>query len=546
MKKKKVNAILKGVAGVSLTLGGVSALSDANLVYAMADETDTSTVPGNESKPGNESTTETGSFNYLDETSNATCTMSTVAADMAEAAADAQKTAEGNTPSDSNGGSVIDSETQKQELNDLKGNLKGAIETSQNLVNKYDQAAGAGKVGGNYYGAADQLVVDLVKYYAAEEGFGADGTDGTVGTVEVEEWQSHGINGNNNFEQNHLETTYKDKEGDIIDRIYYDYVNADKDGNILKDSQSKGNVVDHIVVYEKTPIFAMADNESETFSFKRDDFRKIYAYIINDQEIEVKVDDNGDRYIELQDESGYIVKATVSVNDDSGYTVTQINKTEDENGGNTDQTTSLTKTYKKLIGFEDKDGVKGKTYEKDPEKQKSSSGPTTPETQLADTNQTELPVVLPVNNTGSSESSASSVLQPDVAPAEIIDEDVPLADVPDDIDEDIDMSDEQDVDDPGEGLADLEDEEVPLAVLPDEPMDISDEDVPLADLPDEDVPLADLSDEDVPLAELPDADVPLSDNPETGDGLTAAWVGAAAASVAGLFGASRKKDKNRA
>lgn len=43
--------------------------------------------------------------------------------------------------------------------------------------------------------------------------------------------------------------------------------------------------------------------------------------------------------------------------------------------------------------------------------------------------------------------------------------------------------------------------------------------------------------------DIPDEDVPLSENPETGDAMTATWLGTAAASVAGLFGASRKKRK---
>ena len=51
--------------------------------------------------------------------------------------------------------------------------------------------------------------------------------------------------------------------------------------------------------------------------------------------------------------------------------------------------------------------------------------------------------------------------------------------------------------------------------------------------PDEDDPLV-ILDEDVPLA---------GSNPETGDSMTLAWIGTAAAAVTGLLGAGKGKKK---
>ena len=542
MKRKTVNSILKGVAGVGLTLGGVSALSDANLVFA--NELETSEL----GTPGEEVVVETAKSDYeiarqehLDKQPDATCTMNTVADAMIKAAEDAQESADDATATGEEGskreselggeGTLEDQgerieelekpdEPQKpeepQKLIDLRNELN-AIVTARKTEN------GGSISGTQYYTYADGLVKEMIQYYADVEGF-----DGSIEFSDTHRssdlsngWVSNGIGRDGNEYQNYLETTYKDKDGNKIDIIYYDYVNANDKGDWLIDNTTKNNaeLIDHIIIVEKAPVFTVDDNndsftfnedgnfigKNDSFTFVRDEFRNIVAYIIDGEKIEVKVDDNGERFIaDSENEDGSVVTTTVTRNDDFGYTVTKTQTVKKADG--TEEKTTSEKKYKELKGFSSGKYGKGEVYKtdlpKEPEKE-----PETPDEPVVteDTDYTYTP--------GPSEPSTPASPQPETPETEIEDEDVPLADVPDVADEDIDTDDdlEEDLD---EDVTDLEDEDVPLAVLDlDEPVDI------------------------------PDADVPLSDNPETGDALTATWIGTAAASVAGLFGASRKKRK---
>lgn len=604
MKRKTVNSILKGVAGVGLTLGGVSALSDANLVFAAeagaeAEQPELET-PGGEQTQSNtvetlgedvtssgdassvegdiqtedESSFEAERQKYLDSQPNATCTMNTVADAMIKAAEEANKSADAAAATDGEDQSVADAAATNGEKSEGEGglerddttktpeegnkdqnqagdnaNLNGAgsaeanktvdanktadakskrIEELEGLikeaqVNVDSEKAGKQKINSNYYRAADELVKLMIEYSALTEGKGFDGTIEFNNSYCSNKWVSNGIDHNNNFKQNYLEVTYT--SGAMKDFVYYDYVNADKEGTILTGttSESDASKIDHIVVYEKTPVFAVDDEngsfyfnkdgnfvgEDNSFTFVRDECRNIVAYIIDGQKIEVKVNENGERYIvDLENEDGSVVKTTVTGNNASGYTVTKTTFVTNE-AGEKEQTSQSERLYKKLKGFSSGKKGKGEVYKKDLAPESGDDGnsdipeepvtPPVPETPQPETPQPETP--------------QPETPQPETTETEIEDEDVPLADVPDVADEDIDTDDdlEEDLD---EDVTDLEDEDVPLAVLDlDEPVDI------------------------------PDADVPLSDNPETGDALTATWIGTAAASVAGLFGASRKKRK---
>ena len=616
MNRKTVDSILKGVAGVSLAFGGVSVLSDANLVYASEVEQPEETTqeesssevtepeessvvdetPSTESDQSDSGETEESAFKAEREAFIAgqpedTCTMSTAAGAMKNAAEAiekaAQETAQEDTPTDeegSEGESVSEGENTTQTLKDddtdqnqtednvdqnqTEGNaenqatdaesqkkieeLKAAVDAAQKKVDDNVAAAKNGKIDASYYRAADELVKAMIEYYAAVEGF--DGDINFTNGYCNNKWVSNGIDHNNNFKQNYLETTYT--SGDMQDIVYYDYVNADKDGNILTgtSSESDATQIDHIVVLEKTPIFAV-DGENDLFTFERDEFRNIIAYIVNGEKIDVIVNESGERVIaESVDEEGAVVSTTVTGNNASGYTVTRT-KSVTNADGSTEQTT-LSKIYTVLKGFSGENGGKGEVYKKDlvkddnggtetpqpetpspepstpeaPQPETPSPEPSTPETpqpetpspepSTPETPQPETPSPEPSTpetpqpETPSPEPSAPEAPQSETQETEIADEDVPLSDVADVIDEDTDLDDEQDADEQDEDLTDLEDEEVPLAVLDlDEPVDI------------------------------PDEDVPLSENPETGDAMTATWLGTAAASVAGLFGASRKKRK---
>lgn len=537
MKRKTVNSILKGVAGVGLTLGGVSALSDANLVFANEfeqPEQGTSTekavdqtqgdnslnvgeTSSNESDKSDSVETAKSDYEiarqeYLNSQPDATCTMSTVADAMIKAAEEANKTNEDDAPASEEGSESEsasegedttqtseesntdqdqeESSEESPELKDLREKMEAQLELVNGIVDgqKTDNDGNGSINGTRYYREADELVKLMIEYYTAVEGF--DGTIEFSNGYCSNKWVSNGIDHDYNFKQNYLATTYKDALGEVLDIIYYDYVNADKNGEILTDTknENKADMIDHIVVYEKTPVF-ITENLDESFTFERDEFRNITAYIIDGQKIEVKVDENGDRYIvDTENEDGSVVTTTVTGNNDIGYTVKKTVKKADES----EEPATIEKVYKKLVSFTDK----GTTYKKDLPKESEKETETSGGTGV---------IVIPGVNTPAP--------QPEIPADEIEDEDVPLADVPDVADEDIDTDDdlEEDLD---EDATDLEDEDVPLAVLDlDEPVDI------------------------------PDADVPLSDNPETGDALTATWIGTAAASVAGLFGASRKKRK---
>lgn len=564
MKRKTVNSILKGVAGVGLTLGGVSALSDANLVFASEVEQPEQETPGGETRQeetveqtqGDNSSnvdetssaesdqsdsSETGKSDYeiarqehLDKQPDATCTMSTVADAMIKAAEPAQADADDSaatsdstdvdasksdnvsegedTPQNpeegNNDQNQAESNEESPELKKLREEMEAKLKEVNDIVaDRRTENHGNGTISGtNYYRQADELAKLMIKYYTAAEGF-----DGTVDVTKS--WVSNGIDHDNNFKQNFLQTTYKDALGEILDIIYYDYVNADAEGEILTDTknENKADLIDHIVIYEKAPVFAVDDEkgsfyfnedgnfigENDSFTFVRDECRNIVAYIIDGQRIEVKVDDNGERYIvDSENEDGSVVTTTVTGNNASGYIVTKTQTVKKEDG--TEEKTTSEKTYTKLKGFSSGLKGKGEVYKKDLPKEPEKEPENDPVTEYTDP-----------YTPGPSEPSTPATPQPETPETEIEDEDVPLADVPDVDDEDIDLDEDLD-----EDVTDLEDEDVPLAVLDlDEPVDI------------------------------PDADVPLSDNPETGDALTATWLGTAAASVAGLFGASRKKRK---
>lgn len=509
MKRKTVNSILKGVAGVGLTLGGVSALSDANLVFANEVEQPEQETPGEEVDAVDETSSnesdksdsvetaksgyEIARQEYLNSQPDATCTMSTVADDMkevAEAAKEAENTTEATGEDNTQ---TTDESREESPKTDVKSreeklaDLKKAVDDAQAAVTDNKAAAKNGKIDASYYREADKLVNAMIEYYAAVEGF-----DGTVDVTKG--WVSNGINHDGNFKQNYLETKYKDALGEVLDIIYYDYVNVDKAGVTITDTPRQDLVdeIDHIKVLEKTPIFAVENSEdiNDIFTFTRDEVRNVTSYEIGtgDSKTVIKVDEMVT--VEKGEDGEVVTETTVTGNNATGYTV-KITKTVKKADGTEDTAIVSNKTYKTLKGFSGENGGKGEVYKKDLPKE-----PVTEYIEPA--------------YTGPSEPSAPL---PEIPETEIEDEDVPLADVPDVADEDIDTDDdlEEDLD---EDVTDLEDEDVPLAVLDlDEPVDI------------------------------PDADVPLSDNPETGDALTATWIGTAAASVAGLFGASRKKRK---
>ncbi|MGN0337513.1 MAG: hypothetical protein ACI4EE_08500 [Lachnospiraceae bacterium] len=582
MNRKTVDSILKGVAGVSLAFGGVSVLSDANLVYASEveqpeettqEESSSEVTPSGEDATKDDSSVtdpaeDSGSAQtaesdfeavreaYIASQPKDTCTMSTVADAMMKAAEEAQTDADDSVvTSDSTDVDASESDnvsegedttqaleesntdqgqtesSEEDQASDAKSErikeLEGLIKKAQDNVDSKVDNAQNGKIDANYYRAADELVKLMIEYSALTEGEGFDGTIEFNNGYSTNKWVSNGIDHNSNFKQNYLETTYKDTLGEILDIIYYDYVNADAEGGILTGTtnENKADLIDHIVVYEKAPVFAVDDENgsftfdkdgnfigtNDSFTFVRDEFRNITAYIIDGQKIEVKVDDNGKRYIvDSKNEDGSVVTTTVIGNNASGYTVTKTTFVTNADG-ETEQTSKSEKLYKVLKGFSSGDKGKGEVYKKDlvkednggtetPQPETPSPEPSTPET--------------PQPETPSPEPSAPEAPQSETQETEIADEDVPLSDVADVIDEDTDLDDEQDADEQDEDLTDLEDEEVPLAVLDlDEPVDI------------------------------PDEDVPLSENPETGDAMTATWLGTAAASVAGLFGASRKKRK---
>lgn len=576
MNRKTVDSILKGVAGVSLAFGGVSVLSDANLVYASEveqpeettqEESSSEVTPSGEDATKDDSSVtdsseDSGSAQtaesefeaereaYIANQPDDTCTMSTAADAMKKAAEEANKSNEEDAPANeegSEGGSVSEGEDTTQTLEDddtdqrqeednadqnrtednaenqatdaesreqKLAELKKAVDDAQAKVDAKVDAAkkGNGKIDASYYRAADELTKAMIEYYAAVEGFDGD-IDFTNGYCN-NKWVSNGIDHNNNFKQNYLETTYT--SGDMQDIVYYDYVNADKAGKWLTDTpdQDNANLIDHIVVLEKTPIFAV-DGENDLFTFERDEFRNITAYIVNDEKIAVIVNENGERVIaESVDEEGAVVTTTVTGNNASGYTVTKTTFVTNADG-ETEQTSKSEKLYKVLKGFSGDRGGKGEVYKKDLVKEPEKEPENEPVTEYTDPAYTPGPSEPSTPQPDTPEPSTPEAPQPDTPETEIADEDVPLSDGTDVFDEDIDLNDDdQDVDDQDEDLTDLEDEGVPLAVLDlDEPVDI------------------------------PDEDVPLSENPETGDAMTATWLGTAAASVAGLFGASRKKRK---
>lgn len=405
MKKKTVNSIFKGIAGVGLTLGGVSALSDANIVYAeeldeqlqeqqeqptveeleqqaSASVTEMQSVSESSSESGVESVAVVTEQSTSDSTeaSESTYEADSNSAADSESAAASQEIVENTSAITSV--SISDTESQLSESMSTATSEYGSSSTvASEAVSEYEDAlktfkenkyddpyleqllkdisaaqekvseakAGKSTVDKTYYTAADQLANLLIQYKFYQEGF--------VGNIECSNWVSN--TSSSGYVQNYVKVTYNTKETDesgnyIKDEAYFDYVTADEDETWLFGTReaSNANKIDHIMVVQKDPVFTNEVSEGEqadSFTNGHDKDGNV-QYKVNDQVISDGVE-------EIKDEGTdkIIKKITTSItgSNTKGFTVTKKTETLKEDG-TVASTDMISKTYNKRKQFVDK------------------------------------------------------------------------------------------------------------------------------------------------------------------------------------------------
>ena len=396
MKKKKVNSILKGMAGVGVALGGVSVLTDADLVYAAEleeelseqEEIPTLEQQASQSAAEADSVSDANSISADDSNSEVQSTSGSNADSTAtsDLAVQSVSNADSETASESFSAVESTSESTASTIESMSGSISesAASETSEykslsevayQIDSLYHSASTAFKEkhyddpylekllsdiaaaqekaeattnSGSYYRAADKLANLLIQYKFYQEGY--------VDDIEYSNWVSD--TASSKYVQNYVRVTYKAEDGST-NYAYFDYVTEDADGNVLFGTKDESNRAkfDHIQLLEKTPIFENQASEGETkdeFSFKTDTEGNILGYQLNGEEI-------SEGTVEFVDEvSGKVTsKKTTSVtgNNYRGYTVTETTQELDEDG-NVINTVEQAKRYDNLKKFTGK----GKVY----------------------------------------------------------------------------------------------------------------------------------------------------------------------------------------
>lgn len=401
MKKKKVNSILKGMAGVGVALGGVSVLTDADLVYAAEleeelseqEEIPTLEQQASQSAAEAESVSDANSISADDSNSEVQSTSGSNADSTAtsDLAVQSVSTADSETASESFSAVESTSESTASTIESMSGSISesAASETSEykslsevayqidslyhsastafeekNYDDPYleqllsDIAAAQEKAeattnAGSYYRAADKLANLLIQYKFYQEGY--------VGDIEYSQWVSD--TASTGYVQNYVRVMYKAEDAEDgstnYNYAYFDYVTEDADGNVLFGTKDESNRAkfDHIQLLEKAPIFENQASEGETkdeFSFETDTEGNILRYQLNGKDIT-------EGTVEIIDEvSGKVTsKKTTSVtgNNYRGYTVTETTQELDEDG-NVINTVEQAKRYDNLKKFTGK----GKVY----------------------------------------------------------------------------------------------------------------------------------------------------------------------------------------
>lgn len=402
MKKKTVNNIFKGIVGVGLTLGGVSVLSDANIVYAeeldqqLQEQLEQPTVEELEQQASasvtemqsvSEASSESGAESVAAVTEQSTSDSTEASESTSEAglnsvagsesAAASQEIVDSTSEVTSDSISATESQlteslsTATSEYESSSTVASEAVEEYEDALkifkeNKYDDPylekllkdisaaqktvseaeAGKSTVDGNYYRAADQLANLLIQYKFYQEGF--------VGDIECSKWVSN--TSSSGYVQNYVKVTYNTKEKDesgnyIKDEAYFDYVTADRADEWLFGQKGKENntqYIDHILIVKKTPIYE-SDDGSRFMNAETVEGTSVYYEgtkdTIEKDEQRIAVS-QGEQEI-TEDGVTKIVKTEVTGNNREGFTVKKTVSVKDSG----EELTVTTKTYKKLNKF---------------------------------------------------------------------------------------------------------------------------------------------------------------------------------------------------
>ena len=265
--KKKVNDILKGVAGAGVALGGAAAFGEADVLYTYAAEetsTESDSVLGQQASETvgdtlldtyaeKELTAEEKAISEYESASESIATSTAgslaLAQDQIVAGEEAYSAAEQEYNSANE--EFMATEAYKGTLEALRVQIKAAKEAVE-VAKQYDLENNGGRAttGENgYFKKADQLANLLIQYRFAQEGY--------VGNIEYSEWES------GNYATNNVKVVY----GENADKIaYFDYVTADAANEWLAGSGSSTsgdnydiNKIDHIIVVKKTPVFTYTE-----------------------------------------------------------------------------------------------------------------------------------------------------------------------------------------------------------------------------------------------------------------------------------------------
>lgn len=410
MKKKKVNSILKGMAGIGVTLGGISVLTDADLVYAAeldeelseqeetpaleqqasqsAAEAESVSNANSVSLDGSNSDVQTTSGSNADSAATSDSAVQSTSgsnSDLAVASdslVQSTSTADSGTASESYAAVESTSESNVSAVESMSGSMSdsAASETSEykslsevayQIDSLYHSASTAFEEKHYNDPYLEKLLSDIAAAQEKAEATTNAGSyyraadklanlliqykfyqEGYVGDIEYSQWVS------DRNVQNYVRVTYIAKDGST-NYAYFDYVTEDADGNVLFGTKDESNRAkfDHIQLLEKAPIFENQASEGETkdeFSFETDTEGNILRYQLNGKDI-------SEGTVEFVDElSGKVTSkktTTVTGNNYTGYTVTETTQELDENGDVTN-TVEQVKKYDILKKFTGK----GKKY----------------------------------------------------------------------------------------------------------------------------------------------------------------------------------------
>ena len=312
--KKRVNNILKGVAGAGVALGGASAFTGNDVVYATElelkeEELDELESLASESEVASETLSEEHS-EARSESVVASESASTSASEVASESASVVAVSESVSLSLSESTSVVGSEYASasevaSELDAIYQSEWEEFEESgysdqylETLIDEIIKAQEQVKIAqqndadkeadhdgeNSYYAKADQLANLLIKYKFYQEGY--------VDEITYGEWDS------DEYETNHVKIKYTNNGVEQI--AYFDYVTADVNDNWLTgNNKDNTDLIDHIIVVQKTPEFTyygfLGSLEVST------DIEGNVSYVLNGKsvdasKVERKYDSSGEEY----------------------------------------------------------------------------------------------------------------------------------------------------------------------------------------------------------------------------------------------------------